>query len=272
MKTKKWIAYTIYGILVTVVFLYWCFPSDNVADYIESTVTANNPNITLSIDSVKLSFPPGIRLNNLLVGFKDKPGSTLKANILRIRPGLAKLLRGRLSLLLGVDTCKGNIKGRLNFTNLFSVEGHVNAKAKVDNIDIGSCSYLKTLLGRQVTGKLKGSLIYNGNKELTNGAGSAEFVLLDGSIQLLKEVFGFDKLVFDAIETDMVLKNRILKMNRLNLSGKQLRGSLNGNIFLDNDITRSRLDIKGNVVIPALNRKLSVVIKGTITNPEAKFM
>ena len=272
MKTKKWIAYTIYGILVTVVFLYWCFPSDNVADYIESTVTANNPNITLSIDSVNLCFPPGIRLNNLLVGFKDKPGSTLKANILRIRPGLANLLRGRLSLFLDANTREGNIKGRLNFANLFSGKGPVNAKAKFNNIDIGSCSYLKTLLGRQVTGKLKGSLIYNGNRELINSAGSAEFVLLDGSIQLLQNMFGFDKLVFDAIETDMVLKNRILKMNKLNLSGKQLRGSLSGNIFLNNDITRSRLNIKGNVAIPALNRKLSVVIKGTITNPKAKFI
>lgn len=268
---KRWGTYTIYGILVTVVFLYWCFPSDNVADYIESTITANNPDITLSIDSVNLCFPAGISLNNLLVGFKDKPGLTLKANILRIRPGLANLLRGRLSLLLDANTREGNIKGRLNFTNFLSVKGPVNAKAKFNNINIGSCSYLKTLLGRQVTGKLKGSFTYNGNRELINGAGSAEFVLLDGSIQLLQNMLGFDKLVFDAIETDMVLKNRILKMNKLNLSGKQLRGFLNGNIFLDNDITRSSLDIKGNVVIPALNRKLSVVIKGLITNPEVKF-
>ena len=269
---KKWVAYTIYGILITVVFLYCCFPSNNVAEYIKSTVAANNPNITLSFDSVKLGFPPGIRLKNLLVSFKDKPGAVLKVDILRARPGLASLLQRRLSLLLDADTCEGNIKGCLNFTNLLPAEGSVNVKAEFDDINIGSCLYLKTLLGRQIIGKLKGSLSYNGNRELIDGTGSAKITLLNGSAQLLKNVFGFDKLVFDKIETDMVLKNRTLKMNKLNLTGKQLHGSLNGNIFLANDIKLSRLAMKGDVKILALNKKFSIVINGTIANPEMKFM
>lgn len=266
------VAYTIYGILITVVFLYCCFPSDNVAKYIKSTVASNNPDITLSLDSVKLGFPPGIRLKNLLVSFKDKPVAILKADILRVRPDLASLLRRRLSLLFDANTYEGNIKGSLNFTNLFSLKGPVNAEAEFDDINIGSSSYLRTLLGRQVIGKLKGSLSYNSNRELIDGTGSAEIKLLDGSVQLLKNVFGFDKLVFDEIETDMVLKNRTLKMNKLNLNGKQLQGSLNGNIFLANDIKLSRLAMKGDVEISAWNRKFSIVINGTISNPEVRFM
>lgn len=273
MKRKKLVAYTIYGILITVVFLYCCFPSNNVSKYIKSTVASNNPDITLSLDSVKLGFPPDIRLKNLLFSFKDKPGAILKADILRVRPGLASLLRRRLSLLFDVNTYEGNIKGSLNFTNLFSLKGPVNAEAEFDDINIGSSSYLRTLLGRQVIGKLKGSLSYNSNnRELIDGTGSAEITLLDGSVQLLKNVFGFDKLVFDEIETDMVLKNRTLKMNKLNLTGKQLNGSLNGNIFLANDIKLSRLAMKGDVEILALNRNFSIVINGTISNPEVRFM
>lgn len=269
---KKWVAYTLYGILITVVFLYCCFPSNNVAEYIKSTVAFNNPDITLSLDSVKLGFPPGIRLKNLLVSFKDKPGLILKADILRARPGFTNLLKRRLSLLFDANTYEGNIKGCLNFTNLLFVKGPVNAKAEFNDINIGSCSYLKTLLGRQVVGKLKGSLSYNGNKEIIDGTGSAEITLLDGSVQLLKNMFGFDKLVFEEIETDMILKNRTLKMNKLNLTGKQLHGSLNGNIFLANDIKLSRLAMKGDVEILALNKKFSIVINGTISHPEARFM
>jgi hypothetical protein len=54
MKTKKWIAYTIYGMLITAVFLYFLFPSDSAGRYIKSVVEGSNPNVVLSFDSAKL--------------------------------------------------------------------------------------------------------------------------------------------------------------------------------------------------------------------------
>lgn len=272
MKTKKRIAYTIYGTLITVLFLYWCFPSDNVSNYIKSTVAANNPDIGLSIDSVKLGFPPGIKFKNLLINFKDKPGANLKADTLRVRLGFASLLQGRLSLLFYASTYEGNIKGYLDFANILPVGGPVRTEAEFNDVNIGSCSYLKILLGRQIIGKLRGSLNYKGDKRLIDGTGSAQITLLDGSVELLKNVLGFDKLDFDEIETDVVLRNQILKMNKLNLTGKQLIGSINGNIFLADDMRFSWLDMIGNVEILALNRKVAIVISGTISNPEARFM
>jgi hypothetical protein len=57
----------------------------------------------------------------------------------------------------------------------------------------------------------------------------------------------------------------------LNLNGKQLSGSFTGNIFLDRDIMQSRLAIKGNIEIPALDRKVSTTLKGTVSRPIPEF-
>lgn len=272
MKTRKWIIYTIYGIIITGVFLYCCFPSENIKKYIESVALANNQNITLSLDSVKLSFPPGITLGNLVIHFRDKPGSNIKADVLTARPAFGSLVLGHLSLLLKTNAYEGNIKANVSFANRFSARGPIKANVRLDNINIGNCSYLTTILERQIDGKIKGLLTYEGKyEEITGGTGKAEVIILNGSIRLERNAFGFDKLIFDRIEADMVLKNQILKMNKINLLGKQLRGTFNGNIFLDNDIEQSRLAIQGNVYIPTLKRKLSAALSGTIANPTMRF-
>ncbi len=272
MKAKKWIAYTIYTILILMVFLYLCFPSGKFVKYIETAVTAGNPDIILSIDSARPGFPPGIRFHNIVAGFKDKPDSTIEADLLTVRPGLLTLLTGKRLLLLNADAYEGNIEATAGFAKTFSTGGPIKINAEFSDVDIGKCSYLKEVCGRRIAGRLEGSFAYDGKyRELMAGAGSAEFTLLDGSIQLLKKIFGFDKLVFDSMKADLILKNRTLKINGLNLTGKELNGDFKGNIFLDDDIGRSRLDVKGKVKIPALNKRLSIVMTGTIADPTARI-
>ncbi len=268
MKTKKWIAYTIYGMLITAVFLYLRFPSDSAGRYIRSIVAGRNPNVVLSFDSVRPYFPPGIRLHSLSVGFKNKPGSTLKADVAKVRPALLNLLSGRLALLLSANAYEGHIKADIGFTNRFSYKGPVRINAGLDKINIGKCAYIKAISGRQMDGKLGGTLSYNGSL----GTGSARFTLLDGNIQLLGDIFGLKELDFDKIEVDMTLKNRALKITGLDITGKQLSGSFTGNIFLDKDIMQSRLAIKGDLKIPALGRKVSTTLKGTVSKPIPGFM
>ena len=254
--------------LITAVFLYLRFPSDSAGRYIRSIVAGSNLNVALSFDSVRPCFPPGIRLHNLSVGFKNKPGSTLKADVAKMRPALLNLLSGKLALLLSADAYEGHIKADIGFTNRFSVRGPININAGLDKINIGKCAYIKAISGRQMDGKLGGTLSYNGSL----GTGSARFTLLDGNIQLLKSMFGFDGLAFDKAEAELTLKNRTIKITGLDITGKQLSGSFTGNIFLDKDIIQSRLAIKGNIEIPALDRKVSTTLKGTVSRPIPGFM
>ncbi|MEA3417214.1 MAG: type II secretion system protein GspN [Thermodesulfobacteriota bacterium] len=272
MKTKKWITYTIYGMLITAVFLYLRFPSDSVGRYIRSVVAGRNPNVALSFDSARPCFPPGIRLHNLSVGFKSKPGSTLRADVAKMRPALLNLFSGKLGLLFNTDAYEGHIKADIGFTDRFSCKEPLRINIDFDKINIGKCAYIKAASGRKIDGRLRGNMSYNGKwNEFINGAGSARLVLLDGNIQLLGNIFGLNEVNFDKMEADITLKNRSLTITGLDITGKQLSGSFTGNIFLDRDIMQSRLAIKGDIKIPALDRKVSTTLKGTVSKPIPGF-
>ena len=267
MKTKKWLAYTIYGMLITAAFLYLLFPSDSAGRYIKSIVTGSNQDIVFSFDSVKPCFPPGISLHDLSVSFKNKPGSTIRADVAKVRPALLDFLSGKRILLLNADAYEGHIKADIGFADRFSGKSHVRVNTTLDKINIGKCAYIKAATGRQIDGRLDGTLLYNGSR----GTGSVRFTLLNGNIQLLKSIFDFDGLAFDKVEAELTLKNRALKIIRLDITGKQLSGSFTGNIFLDMDIMQSRLAIKGDLKIPALDRKVSTTLNGTVSRPIPGF-
>jgi len=273
MKTKKWIAYTIYGVLITAAFLYLRFPSDSAGRYIRSIVEAGNPNIVLLIDSVKPCLLPGIRLGNIEIGFRDKPDLILRMSSLKLRPAIISLFSGKLALLLNADAYEGHIKADAGFTNRFSRKGPVRIKAGFNDINLGKCSCIKTATGREIGGRFEGTMSYNGEWDrFINGTGSANIALLDGNIQLLGDIFGLNEVNFDKIEADMTLKNRTLKITGLDVTGKQLSGSFTGNIFLDRNIMQSRLGIKGDLKIPALDRKVSTTLNGTVSKPIPGFM
>jgi len=272
MKTKKWITYTIYGILITAVFLYLRFPSDSVEKHIRSIVARNNSDVVVSFDSVRPCFPPGIRLHMLSVDFKNKPGLTFKADVAKIRPVLLNLLSGKLKVLLNADAYEGHIKTDIGFTNRFSSKGPVMIKTEFKDINLEKCSFIKAVTDRRVNGRLSGSLLYDGKYDrFISSAGSAELTIIDGNIELLKNMFGFDALAFDKAEAELTLKDRTIKINGLDITGKQLSGSFTGDLFLDREIMQTRLAIKGNIKIPALDRKFSTTLKGTVAKPIPGF-
>ncbi len=272
MKTRKWIIYTVYGILITLAFLYLRFPSDSAGRYIRSIVAGSNPNIILSFDSVRPSFPPGIRLRNLSVGFKGNPDSVLGADVVKVRPALSSLFFGKLSLLLYAEAYEGKMRADIHFKNRFSTKGPVSIQNEFHNISLGKCSFIKAAAGRRVDGRLSGSLLYDGEwDKVISGTGSAKLTILDGNIQLLKSTFGFDALVFDKAKTDLKLKNQTLEIIGLDIAGEQIRGAFTGNLFFKRDIIQSRLAIKGDIEIPALDRKFSTTLKGTVAKPIPGF-
>jgi len=272
MKTKKWIAYTLYGILITVVLLYLRFPSDSAGKYIISIVEGYNPNVVLLIDSVKPCLLPGIRLDNIKIGLRDKPDLILKMSALKLRPAIINLFSGRLTLLLNADAYEGHIKADIGFTNRFSCKGPVGIKAGFNDISLGKCSSIKAATGREVDGRLGGTMSYNGKwNRIISGTGKANIALLDGNVQLLGDIFGLDEVNFDKMEADVTLKNRTLKINSLKMAGRQLSGSFNGDISLKENIMQSRLAIKGNVEVPALDRNFSTTLTGTVSKPVPRF-
>jgi hypothetical protein len=272
---KQIVGYTIYGILIFIALFYLRFPNDVVVNYITSTLSERNPNVMLSIDSIKPSLPPGLKANNLTLGFKDEADSTIQADMLTVRPGLLSLLKGKSTLIFYAITYGGTIEGNLALANLRSGEGPVNTEISFDSLNIDKCSYLTDKLGRQITGKFQGSLTYNiGNEGFAGSTGNLNFTILNGTYQLLESLLGFDKLDFSKIEGQMTLKSSVLKIDKLKLTGEKVRCSLKGNIVLNsNAIKSSQIDITCDVEIPGQsNKKMSILVSGTLGKPITKIM
>ncbi len=273
MKTKRWITYTIYGILITLLFLYLRFPSDSASNYIRSTFLDDNPAVILSFDSATPCIPPGLRLSNVEISLANKPDAVFRTGTVTVRPALTKLLNGKVSLLMNTDAYGGEMRIGIHFANRFRVEGPVRINACFNNINLGKCSPFHAAAGRQIGGTLSGTFSYDGRSDrITGGTGSAHFSLVDGSIQLLKDIFSLSEMNFDTMEADLILKNRTLTLKSLEMTGKEFSGSFSGRIFVREEIMRSRLSLKGTIRIHAINRDISTSLNGTIANPVPRFM
>jgi type II secretion system protein N len=267
MKSKKWLGYTIYGILVTVIFLYVLFPSHRMAGYIESTVSKRNPRVDLSIGSADIAFPLGLKCEKVVFGLKGETGSAIEADLVKGRFSLLRLLKGDTSLLITAEAYGGNVDARLDSPDRFSSDT-ITADMTFDGIELGKCAYLKDAAGRDIGGRLGGTLLYEGSwHDIINGEGNASFSLNEGTIGLQKDMFGFETLVFEKAEGKMILKNRIVALDSLKIEGKEMRSSLSGRIFLNRNFAQSRLSLKGNVDIEALGKNLSLNVRGTISKP-----
>ncbi len=267
MKSKKWFGYTIYGILVTVLFLYVLFPSHRMAGYIESIVSKRSPKVNLSIGSADIAFPLGLSCERVVFGVKGEPRSEIKADIIKGKLSLLRLLKGDLSLLLAAEVYGGTINARLDSPDRFS-SGTISADMVFEGINLGECKSLEDIAGREIKGRLGGTLLYEGSwHDIINGRGNTSFSLSEGTIGLQKDMFGFEALVFEKAEGKMILKNRIIALESLEVEGKEMTSSLSGRIFLNRNFARSRLSLKGNVDIEALGKNLSLNVRGTISKP-----
>ena len=72
MKKGKWFGYLLYCVLLTVALLYYRFPSESIAAYLESVVAKANPRILLSLESLRPGFPLGVDLIQIHIFAESK--------------------------------------------------------------------------------------------------------------------------------------------------------------------------------------------------------
>jgi hypothetical protein len=68
---KTIIFYTIFALSVLIFFLTVRFPGKAVGNYINAAVAERYPGVFFSFESVSLGFPPGLKVENIMVGSRD---------------------------------------------------------------------------------------------------------------------------------------------------------------------------------------------------------
>ncbi|MCL5808149.1 MAG: type II secretion system protein GspN, partial [Deltaproteobacteria bacterium] len=166
LKINRAIAmYIMAGIVMLCAFLYFRSPGEALTDHVNAAAAARYPQLLLSIDATRPTFPPGLAFEKVTASPDGRPEATLHADSLRVRPGGISLLGGRLSLLMAAEGYGGEVKGRIDFSRLFSLQGPLTAGATLRDIRIEKCTWLREALAHPITGTLKGTVSFNGQAE-----------------------------------------------------------------------------------------------------------
>jgi len=295
-KHKKCLGYILYGILLMIVLLYYRFPSDALGDYLQSTADEINPRYHVLVGKVRPSFPFGMKFLKTRVSLRENRDTNLfMAESLLIKPGLWSFLKGESKYWFDCLAYGGDIKGSVNFSDNSgeASERLFTTSMELRDIRINDYEYLFTLIGRNVKGVLGGIITYSGQGSLLiNGTGEANLRISDGSVELLQPIFSLESVSFDDVWIKMIFEKTKIKLTRVELKGREIKGTLSGTIGLKQNFSKSRLALKGSIepleaffkgengaprIMKLFKRrlregKLSFVVRGTPADPKIRFI
>ena len=264
---KYKLLYVLFTFLVLGFFLDLRFPGKVVQNYLLDTMAERYPEASLSLASVAMSFPPGLKMENLRWGFKDNPEPLLRLELLRVRPRLLGYLTGHASLATNALAYGGTLRGRVDYLHLVPDKIPASAELKFAGLTLDKITYLQERLGRRISGTLSGNFNYQGDSSRLG------FEIKNGSYQLLDKLMGIDRLDFSQAEGQIELKGGVLKLNSLKLQGDKINCSLKGDIVLNPDFKNSQISLTGTMELAAMgNRKISLSITGTIGNARTNYL
>ncbi len=281
----------LYGIILTVGLLYYCFPSDAFRDYIQASASRINPRLLLSVGNVRPSFLFGVKFLRAELSQKVDPDmGFFMADSLLIRPEIWSFLRGKSRYYFNCRAYGGDLKGHVRFLG-DGLKPPIAASVKLRDICIDHYAPLSTLIGRHVKGALGGTITYGGQDDLLKkGVGEANLRILDGSMQLLQPFLNLESIDFDELRAKLVLKNRKIDLSHVRLEGRDIKGTLSGTISLKKQFMKSGLDLKGTIeILPTVflegdessldtgmfseqPLETPFSISGTIAEPKFKFI
>jgi len=241
-RYKRWLGYTFFSLIMTIIFLNLSFPSDEVADSLERSFAETIPGVALSIGSIQPFIPLGLKLKDSRFISKNKPSIVLfKSEYIWISPRYICRFSTKLKSYFKIYSYDGEISGTFQLRPLvLDIEIH--------DFKLDEDSLLQYLLGFRVNGILSAKICYNGDiTNLLEGRGSAVLELSNGEIQLSRPVLTLERIPFKTINAEIGIKGGKVSITRFNLKGRQLMGMLEGIINLKKRFVESTLDIKGRI-------------------------
>jgi len=269
---KKALWFTLYGIFITVVFLYLLFPSDIVKSRLENAV--NSPDFILKMEKLRPSLPFGLKLKNITISSASSTNIPFQGDLLDLQMNPLIFFQKHKYIGLSGQAYGGDFDGRIGLASLSQIYPPVEGKLKFKNIDLSRDSLIKTLLGREITGKASGDWTYISTGEVSkNSSGTIALFLTKGTYPLAEPFLGLKRIEFDRGEIQAQFKNGIIKMEKLEIFGSQINYFLKGEITIADDFKLSQLNLNGVIEILGPNKaKMNVTIGGTLTNPIFRYI
>lgn len=269
---KKALWFTLYGILITMVFLYLLFPSDIVRSKLEETFNASG--FIVKMESLRPALPWGLKMKEITMRSASSADSLFKGDLLDVQLNPLSFFQKHTSLGLSGKAYRGKFDGRVGLDSLSQMYPIKEGNLNFQNIDLAGCAFIQTLLAKEMTGSAKGNLSYISAREISGkGSGTIALLINKGTYPLAEPFLGLKRIDFDRGEIKAQWNNGNLKMEKLEIAGNQINCSFKGEITLADNFKLSQLNLTGVLEILGQNKaKMNVTISGTLANPIFRYI
>jgi type II secretion system protein N len=285
---KRWIAYTIYGIILTLALMFYRFPSDALKDYVQKSIHKNNPNLSVTFEKVSLTFPFSLKLSGMECFTAGEPGiPVFETREILVKPKILSLFTKTPACRFTCQAYDGTITGSMSLSKNGEKTGF-KSTAELKKININDNSPLPAFIKDYIGGILEGTVSYNaggGNDNIGNG--EASLTVSKGSVKLDPPVLNIKAIDFKEVTFKADLKDQTLSIPDLNLKGDDFLGKASGAITFKNPVNKSLIGFKASMEPTASsvrtstggndatalirqslkNGKLSFSLQGTIEKP-----
>jgi type II secretion system protein N len=240
--SKKTLLYAAYIIGMTVFFLYFLFPSDTVKIYLAYQLSQGNPDITVTIDRVSPVLPPGIKLHDVDIAYRNM--ELINLDGLKIMPSLLSLFSSETNVNFKGQFYDGSLSGRAELSDSGQMRS-VKIDGRISGVQLQEIKSLQRMSTHKFSGDMGGNFAYadtGPNRSLTG-----KLVMSDCQVELEEPVFNQKSLGFKNIDADLVLNNRTLNIKQCNARGDQLDVSISGTIALNGASGRNALNLTGSM-------------------------
>lgn len=257
---KKWVAYTIYIIFVSIFFLYFLFPDKVLTSYVNEKLLNSIPGYKVSVNQIRPSFPFSLCLKS--VGLFQEDKEIITADKLNIRPRFLTLFSQTKAFVVNGIIFGGKLKGSADLT-VNEPQPFVNINLLLNNIEIGKIPSLKRIIPHSITGVANGNIIFSTKQPYGNG--KADITISPCQVDLKPALFGVDQLKMDTVATSIEMENRQVKINSFEVKGRDVAGKATGSVMLRTPIANSAISISGQITpTPALIKKLGNILPAGI--------
>lgn len=240
-NTRKWFPLAVFILATTIFFIYYLFPSDIVKSYLASNLNAVNPDINITIDHVRPTFPPGLKLYDVILYYLDDV--LINAEQIKIVPNFLSLFRSKIVFLFKGNAFDGTLKGRGTFIRMGAGQD-VLIEGDFSGLQMKRIPAITYLAGHQLIGRLEGNFTYRGGGK-TRERVETRLVASDVEFELATPVFKLGRILFSKIEADMTMENQKLRVKRCILKGDPMEGSISGYVTLKSPPGQSYLKLSG---------------------------
>ena len=290
-KNNKWLGYTLYVVLITVLLLYYLFPAQAVEKFIDNSVSRINQEFAFKAEKVGPWIPAGLQITAGEIYLSNTPEPVVfKADSLFVKPQILKLLKGEYSFDLDGKAYKGDINGTFHLTG---ENKDIASKITFSDLALADYSFLAEKYKHRVIGNLSGEIVY-GNKFAGEAGRSGKVVLrlTSGQLQFQAPILNITSVDLQSIKLEAEFSRGEITIIKAELAGSEVNGSMTGSIQLQKDIRLSQINLKGTLeplaefyknypeireLLKAMKRRVKrgqyfFAVTGTLGDPKFKLL